>query len=514
MSGVLTVPAGRTNTLLPALRPSTWFVLAVLTACYAGTFIALAGQWYTNQAYSYAFVVPLISAFVAHAELRRGPVAPLSPDYLPGGIGLLLAMMLFTVGQLGSILALQEVSLGVAVVACVLFVAGRSMIRRLWFPLAYLFLMVPIWDRPIDFLHSTSQHMSARIATWILHSLDIPALRTETFIILPTVTLEVARECSGINQLIAVFAIALPASYLVIEGNLRRLSVVAFALAVALVSNGVRIGAIGGGIHTGWIGADVHGPYHILQGLAVSCVGFVVIAFSLLFFANRPRPIAPDPASAARPLWPVTLHAKPGVEVAMGLVVLAVALLPFWFTPVDVPLTARFDQFPKQVGKWTETWTDQTRSSGVLVEGADDELLRTFRTDDGRRVQLYVAYFRQQKQSREIVGASTQSLVEAASPITIALAPDTSVELNQAIRKAARSVNGAVFWFDINGRRVIDPYQAKFYSVVDAILHRRTNGAVVIVSWDSELDASTEIDPERRSFVSAVIPLLQNYLPS
>ena len=500
---------------MPTLLPSTWFILAALTACYAGTFLALAGQWYTNQAYSYAVMVPLISAFVAHAELRRGPIAQTSPDYVLGGLGLLTALMLFIVGGLGSVLSLQEVSLVVAVIACVLFVAGRPMIRRLWFPLAYLFLMIPIWDRPIDFLHGTSQNMSARIATAILHVLDIPALRTDTFIILPTVTLEVARECSGINQLIAVFAIALPASYLMMQGNIRRLSLVTFALLVALVSNGVRIGAIGGGIHNGWIGADVHGPYHILQGLAVSCVGFVVIAFSLTFFANRPRPLNDEAARAApRRLWPATLHARPGIEVAMGVLVLAVAALPALFTPIDVPLTAGFDQFPRQVGTWTETWTDQTRSSRLTVEGADDELLRTFRNDDGRRVQLYVAYFHQQKQGREIVGSSTHSLVKAASPITIALAPNGSVELNQAIREAAGSVNGAVFWFDINGRHVIDPYQAKFYSMVDAILHRRTNGAVIIVSWDAEPNASIELDPERRSFVSAVIPLLQKYLPS
>jgi EpsI family protein len=508
-NGVLSVDIVRVRDWFATRRPSALFALAALVICYAETCLALAGQWYTNQAYSYAFVVPPISAFVASAQLRRHPALRPMPDYVIGGSVILLSTALFVVGELGSILALQEVSLAIAVGGTVLLFGGRSMLRLLWFPIAYLLLMVPIWDLPLDMLHGTSQLISARLATAILHSFDIPALRTDTLIILPNMTLEVARECSGINQLIAVFAIAVPAAYLMIVGNLRRTLLVLLALTIALLSNGVRIAAIGTLIYKGWAG-DVHGPYHVLQGLAVSFVGFAVIGFSLIFFSNRSassaktQPEAPIRTAAALPR-----RLRPAIEVATGIVLLVAGTLQFWFAPMQLPLLATFDEFPKQIGTWSESVADPARIEELKVTGADDELVRAFRSDQGDRVHLYIGYFRSQEQDREMIGPSTQSLMDAAVSARVPLGADRDTErLNQAIRQG----NQVLFWFDVNGRVLAEPYQAKLYSIVDAVARRRTNGAVVIVSWQG--GEGVELDPGRLAFLRALLPLLRNHIPS
>jgi EpsI family protein len=150
------------------------------------------------------------------------------------------------------------------------------------------------------------------------------------------------------------------------------------------------------------------------------------------------------------------------------------------------------------------------------VDGADDELVRSFRSENGQRVHLYVAYFRKQEQHREVVGAWTDRLLSAASPAQVSIAPgDAMVEVNQVTRNAAGNASRTIFWFDINGKRAIDPYRVKLYSVVDAMVHRRTNGAVVIVSWDTDAaEATADLDSQRRAFLSAVFPLLTEHLPS
>lgn len=505
---MLTAAFGNRDVAQAVRRPSTLFLLTAIAACYAETLMALLGQWYSNQAYSYAFAVPIISLFVVNTQLRRGPVVVVVPDYLGGSLVLIASTVMFVLGRLASILAVQEIALAISIVGLVLLFAGRAVVRRLWFPLAYLFLMIPIWDRPIDILHTSGQQLSARLATSMLHYFDIPALRTDTLIILPNVTLEVARECSGINQLIAVFAIALPAAYLMIRGNLRRVCIVAFALIVALISNGLRIAAIGAWSYHGWIGGDVHGPYHVLQGLAVSCVGFAVIGLSLVFFSNNT--IETDRSSVIR-RSPIMVR-RPAVDIALGLMLLAAASPRMWLTGDPVPLTTTFDQFPRQVGEWTETWTDPVRSSQVKVAGVDDELVRTFRNDEGRRIRLYVGYFREQEQQREIVGASTQELVEEASRKIVTIGPEARpIELSAAARPVGSKT---IFWFDVNGRLIADAYQAKFFSLVDALTRRRTNGAVVIVSWDDVDDTAPNAEPQRLAFLRDVIPLLRNYIPS
>ena len=102
----------------------------------------------------------------------------------------------------------------------VLMLFGRTMLRRIWFPLAYLLLGLPIWDASIGWLQPPSQILSARVAAVILHPIGIPVLRDGTRVVLPNVTLEVMRECSGVNQLFAIVAMALPAAYLLLGNKL------------------------------------------------------------------------------------------------------------------------------------------------------------------------------------------------------------------------------------------------------------------------------------------------------
>src|SRR5262245_17829955 len=188
--------------------------LAAAGFAYGGVISGLVQVWSTNYLYSYGFAVPIIAAFIWSSKQRVQPASHWSPDYTLGVPVTVAAIAMLVVGRLGAIIFLEQLSLLVALVGLILLVAGRQTVRTNWFALAYLTLGIPIWSYPIESLQDPSRLLSARIATDILHLIGVPALREGTTIGLSTHTLAVMRECSGVNQLIALVAMVVPAAYL------------------------------------------------------------------------------------------------------------------------------------------------------------------------------------------------------------------------------------------------------------------------------------------------------------
>jgi EpsI family protein len=489
-------------------------LVAALIFCYWSVATALIGQWISNDMYSYAFAVPFLSGYVAWNVLERAPLPSLRASYGVGVPVLGFAIGLLIAGRLGSVLVAQELSLVVAVAAIVLMFFGVRAARALWFPLAYLVFMVPIWDISIDRMHWVSQLASAKLAVELLHVLGLPALLTQTLIVLPTVTLEVARECSGINQLVAVFAIAVPLAYVTLDGFWRRAFLVCFALAVASISNGVRIALIGVWIHQGWPGGDVHGPFHILKGLAVSFVGYgaIFLCQSLLSARSSANDIALDVRAIAR----ARLHRSPVVEAALTAFVLLAASQQLWLQPVDAPLTVRLNDFPSRIEGFSADADSAVTSVDFRLPGVDDELIRTYRNIDGSSLKLYIGYLRRQEQGKELVGSASARLVASAADVPLRLDTNETVRINHILQDIGSHERQGLFWYDINGRVVASPYSAKAYSIQDALLRRRSNGALVMVHWEAARDTGLEplADEQRRKFIKALIPLIRHHVRS
>src|SRR5262249_1166643 len=183
-------------------------IAAAFVLCYAAVIRALVESWATSYTYSYGFVVLLISLYLLRTQSTWLRKATTEPDYLGGvpvtlaGLGMLIA------GRLGSLVSLQEGSLIVPVAGFLLLFAGRRVFARVWFPLAYLLVAFPIWDSVIARVQPPSQVLSAAVASGLLQVLEMPIVREGTRLVLPNVVVEVMRECSGVNQVVAVVAMA------------------------------------------------------------------------------------------------------------------------------------------------------------------------------------------------------------------------------------------------------------------------------------------------------------------
>jgi len=152
---------------------------------------------------------------------------------------------------------------------------------------------------------------------------------------------------------------------------------------------------------------------------------------------------------------------------------------------------------------------DQTGSRRV-----DDELVRAYRNSNGELVRLYVGYHRAQREGKELAGEVSSGLGAIATPIKLGVGSDT-VEIRQVLRDTTERRQGLLYWYDLDGRVTSNMYVAKGLMVWEALTRRQTNGAVVMIAWESPETADATAAQQRAvAFARAVLPLLPNFIPS
>ena len=508
-----------------------------LTLCYAQVIGTMVHTWTTTM-YSYGFVVLLISAYIVWTGLPKLRALPPAPDCLFGVPVTLAGMTLLAVGRVAALTSVQEASLVVSLAGFVLLFFGRKVLAHLWFPLAYLSLAISIWGPAISRLQAPSQLVSARIAARLLQTVGIPVFQQGSEIVLPNLTMEVMRECSGVNQLLAIVALTLPAAYLLLDRYLLRIILVGFAVVVAYVSNGVRIALVGVLAYRGLSDGDLR--VHLFEGLVVSGVGYLLIYACLSLLSRVARTNEPREARAtsAGPSRPATVSdgRRAHVQVATVLVVLLTGTFQLLFRPVDVRLSNDLRNMPSRIGEWTIDLSPELMSAPFpaidddlvqahpeAVRGAagerrftavDDELVRAYRNAAGDRIRLYIGYHRFQSEGKELAGDTSRALSAVASTVKVQLGSET-IELGQVVRATPECRRGVLYWYDVNGRVVDSMYLAKGYMVWDALTRRRTNGAVVMIAWDCH-DGRDPVTSQEKAiaFARAILPLLPHYIPS
>jgi len=504
---------------------------AAFAFCYARVLATIVDKWTTSTVYSYGVVVLFVSAYMIWTRRAELTALQVEPDYVFGIPVTLAGIAALTIGRLALMTSVQEISLLVTLGGVILLLFGRAMLTRLWFPLAYLLLGLPIWDVVLNRLQPPSQILSAQLATVFLHVIGLPAFRDGVRVALPNVTMEVMRECSGVNQVLAIVAIALPAAYLVLHRGWLRAVLLGLAVGVAFLSNGVRITLVGFLAYHGLSSGDLRGM-HIAEGLAVSVLGYLLLFGCLAVLSKLQRAAeqnlhAPSSLSSGTPqVWRV------GLEIGILVVVLSVGAFATLFRPADIRLRNDFRGFPTRIGEWTLDTRPGPASSRFpaidddLIPGhptavgdarssaPDDDLIRAYRNAAGERVQLYVGYHRFQREGNELVGATGRALNGAAVPVRLEVGSRT-IELGQVTRTTPGRQKGMLYWYDLNGRVIENMYTAKGYMVWDALTRGRTNGAVVMIAWETPGQAGADLQGGRAlGFAKAVLALLPDYIPS
>ena len=413
-----------------------WSLAALLVSsfifCYVQVFADMAHQWWSLSFYSYAFLIPVISAYLVW--VRRDKlfgVKPL-PHYMGGAVLLASGLLALIIGQAGGVQALQQISLMLTLPGIVLFLFGKAVLKVLWPPIAFLWFMIPIWEIITNPLHFPFQTLSANLGVMLLRTVGISVYQDGVFIHLPNITLEVAQSCSGVNYLIAVLATSIPLATIFLKKVWRQIVLVSLAVAIAALANSLRVAAIGFLAYYD-LSDDLHGPYHSLHGVLVSVVGYLAIFGGLWVlsrgqYGNDPTPSLP---AGSERKWKID---RSQIKISWGILI-AVLLLVGASRYIDrsqpVPLRQNLSEFPVGIAGWIGRDIALTEE----YSGTDQSLSRIYRTDSGEEVQLCIWYFESQTQGKELVNPSTAKLHSDATRIKINVGQRGEVEINQSVEQ-------------------------------------------------------------------------------
>lgn len=265
-------------------KNSSWWQAGVLAALvlwlYASILLHLAGQWWNDPNFSHGFFVPAFSLFVVWQEWARLSALPRRPTAW-GLLVLVSALAVLAVGVLGAELFLSRISFLFLLGGLVIFFFGRDYFRALWFPWAFLVLMIPIPNILFNQITFPLQLLASRVAAFVLPLMGVPVLREGNIITLPAMALEVAEACSGIRSLMSLATLAIIYGYLMEPRKSVRVILALASVPIAVAANSLRI--VGTGLLIQYWDPDrAEGFFHAFSGWLI-----FVVALLMLFLLHQ-----------------------------------------------------------------------------------------------------------------------------------------------------------------------------------------------------------------------------------
>lgn len=200
--------------------------------------------------YSHIILIPAVSVYLLWVKREQlvGGSRPLWYwAWLPFGLGAgALGLQIW-----GGLTAVPDV-MASAAFTYVMFLwaagfvtVGRTNLRVVAFPFVFLLAMVPFPVALENSIESILQHGSAECAYWLFRIAGTTVYREGLVFHLPSITMEVAPQCSGIRSSLVLFIVSLVGGQMFLTSNWRRLILVLAVLPLALLRNGFRVFTLG-----------------------------------------------------------------------------------------------------------------------------------------------------------------------------------------------------------------------------------------------------------------------------
>ena len=248
-------------------------------ALYLPVLRDLVSVWLRVTYYSYGFLVPLFSAYLAREAWNASDGAP--PRPAPAGLLVTAAgLTTLALGIAADSLSLRALSLPGVLLGLVLLTLGPAHARRLAFPIGFLVFMAP------PALSLPLQRLAALVAEHALGALGVAVTRDDLYLRLPSVTLHVTEACNGLRFLLAMLVIGVAFAATTQRRPLRRAGIVLAAIAVAVLANLARVTGTGVMAEL-WGASAAMGLPHVVWGKTIYAVALVPFVGLVLFMRGR-----------------------------------------------------------------------------------------------------------------------------------------------------------------------------------------------------------------------------------
>ena len=244
-----------------------------------------------SEYYSHIALIPLVSIYLAY--IKRKEIFARVNYFFAGGIPvLLLGIALYACGMLWGATLDQNNYASVIAFSIVIFLNGAFLLiygiqayRTALFPLLFLIFVVPIPTALMDSIIYFLQVGSTELTNLLFLASGAPFMRDGFVFHLPNVSVEVAKQCSGIRSSMAIFIVAILAGYMFLKSYWKMIFLIICAVLIAMLKNGIRIvtlSLLGNYVDPQILASSLHKE----GGTPFFIVGLLLLA-PILFFLRR-----------------------------------------------------------------------------------------------------------------------------------------------------------------------------------------------------------------------------------
>jgi exosortase len=239
-----------------------------------------------SDAHTHILLIVPISLALIYMRIREGRVAESSRGW-PGLIFLAMAILLrgitaWDIDRLSTSAGLSVSILGLVLwwIGSVIFCLGGQFTRSLAFPLCFLFLVVPLPERAVNWVTESLQDQSAIGSELLFRAARVPVEREGLVLSIPTLDIEVARECSSIRSSTMLVVATLVLANLFLRSWWRQLLLAIISIPLGVAKNAIRIFTIielGTRVDPGYLNGRLH--HHggvVFFGLALIVVAVLL----------------------------------------------------------------------------------------------------------------------------------------------------------------------------------------------------------------------------------------------
>jgi exosortase len=200
-----------------------------------------------SEYYSHIALIPLVSIYLIYIK-RKEIFAKVNYLFVVGIPVLLLGIALFLGGFLwgapldqNNYASLIAFSIFIFINGAFILLYGMQAYRSALFPLLFLIFTVPIPTALMDNIIHFLQVGSTEFVNLLFLASGVPFVRDGFVFHLPNISVEVAKQCSGIRSGMAIFIVAILAGYMFLKSYWKIIFLVVCAVLIAMLKNGIRI---------------------------------------------------------------------------------------------------------------------------------------------------------------------------------------------------------------------------------------------------------------------------------
>jgi exosortase len=212
---------------------------AAFLILFANPLRLLAIDWWTDPDAGHGLLLAPLALWLAW---RSGLVAERRPQRLLGSILLGGSVLLRYLAGLAAEMFTMRLSVVGAVVGILLFVYGWRQILRWWLPITLFTLSIPLPAIITNTIALPLQFKASQLGASLLESRHVPVRLSGNVIMLPGGhRLFVTEACSGLRSLTALLSLGVLIGGLWLKYPVTRVVLLALAIPVAVLINGVRV---------------------------------------------------------------------------------------------------------------------------------------------------------------------------------------------------------------------------------------------------------------------------------